>query len=313
MIVKMKENINKIDKELLEEISNLENIPKGAYNIRKNGKGIERKITENINIITKTDKSGIDIYVKENTKFEFIHIPVIITESGLKDVVYNDFYIGKNANVIIVAGCGIHNDHHKDSQHDGIHRFYLEEGTKVKYIEKHYGEGDGQGKRILNPITEVYLKNGSSLEMQSSQIKGVDSTIRETRGELQANTNFVVSEKIMTHGKQFAKTIFDVQLNGENASTHVTSRSVATDNSEQLFVSKIYGNEKCFAHSECDAIIKDNAKVTATPEITANNVEANLIHEAAIGKIAGEQLTKLMTLGLSEKEAEEEIIKGFLR
>ena len=313
MIVKMKENINKIDKELLGEISNLENIPKGAYNIRKNGKGIERKITENINIITKTDKSGIDIYVKENTKFEFIHIPVIITESGLKDVVYNDFYIGKNANVIIVAGCGIHNDHHKDSQHDGIHRFYLEEGAKVKYIEKHYGEGDGQGKRILNPITEVYLKNGSSLEMQSSQIKGVDSTIRETRGELQANTNFVVSEKIMTHGKQFAKTIFDVQLNGENASTHVTSRSVATDNSEQLFVSKIYGNEKCFAHSECDAIIKDNAKVTATPEITANNVEANLIHEAAIGKIAGEQLTKLMTLGLSEKEAEEEIIKGFLR
>lgn len=313
MIVKMKENIDKIDKELLGEISNLENIPKGAYNIRKNGKGIERKITENINIITKTDKSGIDIYVKENTKFEFIHIPVIITESGLKDVVYNDFYIGKNANVIIVAGCGIHNDHHKDSQHDGIHRFYLEEGAKVKYIEKHYGEGDGQGKRILNPITEVYLKNGSSLEMQSSQIKGVDSTIRETRGELQANTNFVVSEKIMTHGKQFAKTIFDVQLNGENASTHVTSRSVATDNSEQLFVSKIYGNEKCFAHSECDAIIKDNAKVTATPEITANNVEANLIHEAAIGKIAGEQLTKLMTLGLSEKEAEEEIIKGFLR
>lgn len=313
MIVKMKENINKIDKELLEEISNLENIPKGAYNIRKNGKGIERKITENINIITKTDKSGIDIYVKENTKFEFIHIPVIITESGLKDVVYNDFYIGKNANVIIVAGCGIHNDNHQDSQHDGIHRFYLEEGAKVKYIEKHYGEGDGQGKRILNPITEVYLKNGSSLEMQSSQIKGVDSTIRETRGELQANTNFVVSEKIMTHGKQFAKTIFDVQLNGENASTHVTSRSVATDNSEQLFVSKIYGNEKCFAHSECDAIIKDNAKVTATPEITANNVEANLIHEAAIGKIAGEQLTKLMTLGLSEKEAEEEIIKGFLR
>ena len=313
MIVKMKENINKIDKELLGEISNLENIPKGAYNIRKNGKGIERKITENINIITKTDKSGIDIYVKENTKFEFIHIPVIITESGLKDVVYNDFYIGKNANVIIVAGCGIHNDNHQDSQHDGIHRFYLEEGAKVKYIEKHYGEGDGQGKRILNPITEVYLKNGSSLEMQSSQIKGVDSTIRETRGELQANTNFVVSEKIMTHGKQFAKTIFDVQLNGENASTHVTSRSVATDNSEQLFVSKIYGNEKCFAHSECDAIIKDNAKVTATPEITANNVEANLIHEAAIGKIAGEQLTKLMTLGLSEKEAEEEIIKGFLR
>lgn len=309
----MEEKINKIDKELLGEISNLENISKGAYNIRKNGEGIERKVTENINIVTKTDKPGIDIYVKENTKFEFIHIPVIITESGLKDLVYNDFHIGKNANVIIVAGCGIHNDHHKDSEHDGIHCFYLEEGAKVRYIEKHYGEGSGDGKRILNPVTEVYLKAGSSLEMESSQIKGVDSTIRETKGELEENTNFVVSEKIMTHGKQFAKTIFDVQLNGENASTHVTSRSVATEDSEQFFVSKIYGNNKCFAHSECDAIIKDNAKVTATPEITANNVEANLIHEAAIGKIAGEQLIKLMTLGLSEKEAEEEIIKGFLR
>lgn len=309
----MKENINQIDKELLNEVSNLENITKGAYNIRKNGKGIERKVTENVNIITKTDKPGIDIHVKENTKFEFIHIPVIITESGLNDLVYNDFYIGKNANVIIVAGCGIHNDHHKDSQHDGIHRFFLEEGAKVKYIEKHYGEGKGDGKRILNPVTEVYLKAGSSMEMESSQIKGVDSTIRETKGELEDNTNFVVSEKIMTHGKQFAKTIFDVQLNGENASTHVTSRSVATDDSEQFFVSKIYGNNKSFAHSECDAIIKDKAKVTATPEITANDVEANLIHEAAIGKIAGEQLIKLMTLGLSEKEAEEEIINGFLR
>lgn len=309
----MEENMNQVDKDLLNEISNLENISKGAYNIRKNGKGIQRKVTENINIEPKADKPGINIYVKENTKFEFVHIPVILTESGLNDLVYNDFYIGKNANVIIVAGCGIHNDHHKDSQHDGIHRFFLEEGAKVKYIEKHYGEGEGTGKRILNPVTEVYLKEGSSMEMESSQIKGVDSTIRETKGELGKDTNFVVSEKIMTHGSQFAKTIFNVELNGENSSTHVTSRSVATDDSEQYFVSKIYGNNKCFAHSECDAIIKDQAKVTATPEITANNVEANLIHEAAIGKIAGEQLIKLMTLGLSEKEAEEEIINGFLR
>ncbi len=309
----MEEKINELDKELLKEVSNLENMPNGAYNIRKNGKGIERKVTENVNIITKTDKSGIDIYVKENTKFEFIHIPVILTESGLNDVVYNDFYIGKNANVTIIAGCGLHNDHHQDSRHDGIHRFFLEEGAKVKYIEKHYGEGKGEGKKILNPVTEVYLKIGSSMEMESTQIKGVDSTIRETKGELEADTNFVVSEKIMTHGKQFAKTIFDVKLNGKNASTHVTSRSVATEESEQYFISKIYGNNKSFAHSECDAIIKDHAKVTATPEITANSVEANLIHEAAIGKIAGEQLIKLMTLGLSEKEAEEEIINGFLR
>lgn len=309
----MEEKISQMDKELLNEVSNLENMNKGAYNIRKNGQGIERRVTENVKIENKVDKPGINIYVKENTKFEFIHIPVIITESGLNDLVYNDFYIGKNAKVIIVAGCGIHNDHHKDSQHDGIHRFFLEEGANVKYIEKHYGEGKGEGRRILNPVTEVYLKDGSSLEMESSQIKGVDSTIRETKGELGANTNLVVSEKIMTHGKQFAKTIFEVQLNGENASTHITSRSVATEKSEQFFISKIYGNTKCFAHSECDAIIKDQAKVVATPEITANDVEANLIHEAAIGKIAGEQLVKLMTLGLSEKEAEDEIINGFLK
>ena len=280
----MGKNLEPTDKGLLKEISDLEGISKGAYNNRKNGKGIERKVTDNVEIVTKTDKPGIDIKVKENTKFELIHIPVIITESGLNDLVYNDFYIGKNANVTIIAGCGIHNNHHKDSQHDGIHRFFLEEGAKIKYIEKHYGEGQGTGKRILNPVTEVYLKMGSCMEMESSQIKGVDSTIRETKGKLDNDTNFIVSEKIMTHGEQFAKTIFDIQLNGENASTHVTSRSVATNDSEQVFVSKIYGNNKCFAHSECDAIIKDKAKVTATPEIIANSVEANLIHEAAIRK-----------------------------
>lgn len=305
--------LNNVDEGVLGEITKLDKIKEGAYNIRKNGEGIERKVTENVNIVTKTDKPGINIYVKENTKFELVHIPVIITESGLKDVVYNDFYIGKNANVFIVAGCGIHNDHHKDSQHDGIHRFFLEEGAKVKYVEKHYGEGEGRGKRILNPVTEVYLKKGSSLEMDSVQIKGVDSTIRETKGVLEEGANFVVTEKIMTHGEQFAKTIFDVELNGDDSSTHLTSRSVAADNSKQYFISKVYGNAKCFSHSECDAIIQDNAVVTATPEVTANNVDANLIHEAAIGKIAGEQITKLMTLGLSEEEAEQEIINGFLR
>ncbi len=306
--------MDNIDEELLKEISNeLGEIRNGAYNIRKNGEGIERKITENINIVTKKDKSGIDIIVKENTKFEFVHIPVIITESGLKDIVYNDFYIGKNANVVIVAGCGIHNDHHKDSTHNGIHRFFLEEGAKVKYIEKHYGEGNGDGKRILNPITEVELKDGANMEMETVQIKGVDSTIRETKAKLACNTNLTISEKIMTHGNQFAKTEFYVELNGEKSSTHVTSRSVAQDKSKQEFISKILGNTKCYAHIECDAIIKDQGKVVAIPEIDANNVDANLIHEAAIGKIAGEQLTKLMTIGLTEKEAEEQIINGFLR
>lgn len=304
--------MDKTDKELLEIISDASEY-KGAYNIRKNGQGIERQITDNINIVTKKDVSGIDIIIKENTKNEFVHIPVIITESGLKDVVYNDFYVGKNANVVIVAGCGIHNDHHEDSQHDGIHRFFLEEGAKVKYIEKHYGEGNGKGKRILNPVTEVYLKDGSMLEMETMQIKGVDSTIRTTKGEMGSNSNLVITEKIMTHGNQFARTIFDVKLNGENSSVKVTSRSVATEKSSQEFISNVSGNSKCFGHVECDAIIKDKAKVTATPKIEANCEEANLIHEAAIGKIAGEQLNKLMTLGLTEKEAEAAIINGFLK
>jgi len=306
--------MNNVEIDLLKEIAGVENADfKGAYNIRKNGQGVERKITENINIVTKKEVSGIDIYVKENTKYEFIHIPVIITQSGITDVVYNDFYIGENAKVTIIAGCGIHNDHHKDSGHDGIHRFFLEKGAKVKYIEKHYGQGEGTGKKVLNPVTEVHLKEDATMEMESVQIKGVDSTIRVTKGVIAENASFIVTEKIMTHGSQFAKTVFEVELNGENASTKVTSRSVATDDSKQEFCSKVIGNEKCFGHVECDAIIKDKAKVVAIPEIVANNVDANLIHEAAIGKIAGEQLTKLMTLGLNEKEAEEAIINGFLK
>lgn len=305
--------MDNIEKNILKEIADMDETPKGAYNIRKNGQGVARQVTENVSIVTKTAQAGIDVYVKDDTKFEFIHIPVIITESGLKDVVYNDFHIGKNADVVIIAGCGIHNDHHKDSEHDGIHRFFLSEGARVKYIEKHYGEGDGTGKKILNPVTEVELKEGSYLEMETVQLKGVDSTIRETRGILGKDTNLVISEKIMTHGTQTAKTVFNVELNGENASTHVTSRSVATEDSVQEFISEVIGNERCFGHVECDAIIKDKAKVIAVPKIIANNVEANLVHEAAIGKIAGEQLTKLMTLGLNEKQAEEQIIKGFLR
>lgn len=309
----MSKKINDIQRYMLKKISNIEEMPKGAFNLRQNGKGIERNTTENINIVTKNDKDGIDIFVKENTKGETVHIPVIITKSGITDLVYNDFYIGKNADVIIIAGCGIHNNSCENSEHNGIHRFFLEEGAKVKYIEKHYGDGEGTGKRILNPQTVVELKNGSSLEMETVQIGGVDNSIRQTFGTLYENTNFVVSEKIMTHGAQFAKTEFDVKLNGENASTKVTSRSVAKDSSKQEFISKIIGNTKCFGHVECDAIIMDNAVVKAVPEILANDIDARLIHEAAIGKIAGEQVTKLMTLGLTEKQAEQEIINGFLK
>lgn len=305
--------MNKEDKILLEEIVGEDPTKADSYNIRKNGKGVERKVNPYIDIIPKENNSGIDVYVKDDTLFGTINIPVIITESGLKDIVYNDFHIGKNANVIIIAGCGIHNDGHKDARHDGIHRFYLEEGSKVKYVERHCGEGVGKGKKILNPITEIHMKQGSYMVMDTTQIKGVDDTIRTTKATLEKDTTLVITEKILTSQNQKAITKFEVELNGENSSTHVTSRSVATNDSYQEFISNITGNTKCYAHVECDAIIKENGQVKAIPEIYAKNIDANLIHEAAIGKIAGEQLIKLMSLGLTEKEAEDIIIKGFLK
>ena len=305
--------MNKEDKDLLKEIIEEDPTKADSYNIRKNGKGIERKINPYITIEPKANNSGIDIYVKENTLFGTVNIPVIIPQSGLTDIVYNDFHIGKNANVIIVAGCGIHNDGHKDTRHDGIHRFYLGEGAKVKYIERHCGVGIGDGKKVLNPVTEIYMKQGAYMVMDTTQIKGVDDTIRTTKAKLESDTTLVITEKILTSVSQQAKTKFEVELNGENSSIHVTSRSVATDNSYQEFISNITGEAKCYAHVECDAIIKDNGKVKAIPEIYAKNIDANLVHEAAIGKIAGEQLMKLMSLGLSEKEAEEVIVNGFLK
>lgn len=305
--------LNSMEKHMLKQIADIESVPMGAYNIRENGKGIMRQTTANIDIVTKQDKPGIDIHIKENTKNESIHIPVILTEGGFNDIVYNDFYVGKNADVVIVAGCGIHNSTCQTAEHDGIHAFYLEEGAHVKYIEKHYGEGDGSGMRILNPETIIHLKKGATLEMETVQIKGVDSTIRTTNAVLEDDTNLVISERIMTHGHQTAKTIFNVDLNGKNSSTHVASRSIAKDNSTQEFISNVNGNEECFGHVECDAIIMDHAKVISTPKIVANHIDANLVHEAAIGKIAGEQLIKLMSLGLTEQEAEEQIINGFLK
>ena len=305
--------MDSIERNLLKQIADIEKTPMGAYNLRENGKKVERKTTANIDIVSKTDKDGIDIIVKENTKNESVHIPVILTKSGMKDMVYNDFYIGKNSDVVIVAGCGIHNSSCDTSEHDGIHRFFVEEGAKVKYIEKHYGEGEGTGKRILNPVTEVYLKEGATLEMETVQIKGVDSTVRTTKGELGKDATFTVKEKIMTHGNQIAKTQFEVNLDGEGSSTNVVSRAVAKDNSKQEFISKVYGNNACFGHVECDAIIMDKGQVSSLPQVTAKHIDASLTHEAAIGKIAGEQLIKLMSLGLTEKEAEEQIINGFLK
>ena len=305
--------MNKVEDKLLSVLDQSKYEEADAYNIRVDGKSTRRKVSPYIEIESKTDKNGINVYIKDDTKFGIVHIPVLLTKSGLKDVVYNDFYIGKNANVIILAGCGIHNDLHEDSEHDGIHRFFLGENSTVKYTEKHYGEGSGNGKRILNPTTEIYMKKDSSMTMNTTQIKGVDDTFRKTYAELDQNATLVINEKILTNNANIAKTEFNIELNGEDSSTHVVSRSVATDSSYQEFISKVAGNTKCYAHVECDAILKDNGNVLAIPEIYAKSVDANLIHEASIGKIAGEQLLKLMSLGMSEKEAEEAIITGFLK
>ena len=305
--------LDAIQKNLLAEIMDLEIVPEGAYNIRANGAGEARHTTANIDIVTKTDKPGIDIIIKPGTQNERVDIPVLLTKTGLKDLVYNDFYIGEGADVLIVAGCGIHNAGDEQTAHDGIHSFHVGKNAKLKYVEKHYGEGEGTGERVLNPTTEIEIDEGGYMEIESAQLGGVDSTVRVTRARLADRATLVIGEKIMTHGKQVAVTDFTVDLDGENCGAHVVSRSVAKDESRQTFLSCINGNNCCSGHTECDAIIMDSARVDAIPKVAANHVQASLIHEAAIGKIAGEQLIKLMTLGLSEKQAEEQIINGFLR
>ena len=307
--------LNDIQKRILQEVADMANIPDGAVNIRSDGQKLYRHNTENIEIVSKTDKDGIDIHIKPFTKAESVHIPVVLTASGFQDMVYNDFFVGEGADVTIVAGCGIHNcGGCGDSRHDGIHTFFVGKNAKVHYIEKHYGEGDGLGKRILNPQTILYLEEGASVTLETSQIGGVDDTKRYTRAELKGeNSEITITEKLLTHDGQHAVSEMDVFLNGDGSRTQVVSRSVAQDASSQIFYPRVTGNCACFGHVQCDAIIMGEAKVRAIPEITCNHVDASLIHEAAIGKIAGEQILKLMTLGLSYEEAEQKILDGFLR
>ena len=305
--------MNTIDTHLLKEIADLERVPQGAYNIRKNGKLEGRNNSANIVIESKTDKPGIDIHIAPNTRNESVHIPVIVTETGIKDLVYNDFFIGENCDVDIVAGCGIHNSGCETAQHDGIHTFYVGKNAKVRYVEKHYGEGEGTGQRILNPHTIVYLDEGANIQLETVQIRGVDSTKRYTKVELAAGAEAVVTERLLTHGKQFAESKMDVVMKGEGAKTQVISRSVAQDESVQVFYPQVEGDAPCFGHVQCDSIIMGNAKISSIPAIVANHMDAQLIHEAAIGKIAGDQILKLMTLGLTEEEAEQKILDGFLQ
>ena len=304
--------MNKVDKRMLEAVADLHEIPQGAFSLRKNGESAERRSSANIIIEPKKDKPGIDITVKAGTKNESVHIPVIITEAGVNDLVYNDFYIEEDTDVLIVAGCGIHNSGDQSSEHDGIHRFHIGKNAHIKYVEKHYGEGDGKGDRILNPTTEIFMDENSFCEMESVQIKGVDSTKRDTFAKLEAGARLVILEKLMTHGNQIAHSDMVIELNGEDASSQIISRSVAKDNSEQVFYPRAVGNAKCKAHVQCDSIIMGNAHIRSIPEIAANHCEANIVHEAAIGRINNDQLLKLQTLGKTEEEAEEIIINCFL-
>lgn len=302
-----------VTQDMLKMVADLDALPRGAYNIRVNGKSEARESTKSIRIVPKENASGIDIYVAPFTKQETVHIPVVIDASGFTDLVYNDFHIGEGSDVLIIAGCGIHNDDAHLSQHDGIHTFYLEKNAKVKYVEKHYGNGEGTGLKVLNPVTIIHQDAGSIMEMETVQIEGVDNTDRVTTATLADYAKVIIKEALMTSGAQTARTEYTIDINGTGASVNVMSRSVAKGTSRQAFYSKVNGNSACAGHSECDAIIMDDAVVKAVPEITANHVDASLIHEAAIGKIAGEQITKLMTLGLSQEDAEQEIVSGFLK
>lgn len=306
-------NFDEVEKQILCTVADLSKIPEGAYNFRINGKSVGRKSTDNIEVIAKNDKSGLDIKIKPGTKNETVHIPVVISASGLKEVVYNDFYIGEGAEVLIIAGCGIYNCGGLDSVHNGVHRFFVGKNARIKYVERHYGFGPGQGGKILNPVTEVYLEEGSEAQLEMEQIKGVDSTIRVTKAVLRDVAKIIVKERLLTHGRQTAKSDYEIELAGENTTADIVSRSVAQDFSKQTFGSKIIGKSKCRGHSECDAIIMDSARVVAVPSLDAQSIDAELVHEAAIGKIAGEQLLKLMTLGLDEREAESRIVNGFLK
>lgn len=305
--------MQEIERELLKQVAELDSLPVGAYNIRTNGESSARNTTADIDIVTKQDKPGIDIIIKPGTKNQSVHIPVIISKTGLKELVYNDFFIGEDCDVTIVAGCGISNCGGEDSEHDGIHSFFVGRNSKVKYIEKHYGEGTGRGKRLMNPTTVIELGEGAQMELETSQIGGIDDTLRITRATVGENAGIVIHDKILTEGEQNANAELSVSLDGDGSSCDLISRGVAKEHSVQKVTIKIDGNAECHGHAECDSIIMDHGVIAATPMLTATNVDASLIHEAAIGKIAGEQLTKLMTMGLDEKEAEELIIRGFLR
>ena len=304
--------LDKVTERILQQIDGSGFLQKGAYNLRHNGISLCHGDSEHIKIKKKEDKQGIDVYIDGNTKGELVHIPVVVDASGMKDVVYNDFYVAEGADVTIIAGCGIHNSGCNESRHDGIHAFHIGKGANVRYEEKHYGEGEGSGAKVLNPVTKIYMEEDSVFTLDTVQIKGVDSTVRETEIEMGANAKLYVIEKLMTHDQQTAESNMEIKLNGDGGSAQIVSRSVAKGESKQVFHPKAVGDARCHAHVQCDSIIMDHAEVSSIPEITARHIDAAIVHEAAIGRINDEQLVKLRTLGMTEEEAEGIIIDNFL-
>ncbi|OPY12764.1 MAG: FeS cluster assembly protein SufB [Syntrophus sp. PtaU1.Bin005] len=305
--------LDALDKELLKAVADLEDIPKGAYNIRKNGKLLTRANSANISIDSNADGTGIVVAIAPGTVNESVHIPVILSQAGLYDVVYNSFLIGENADVTIVAGCGIHCGTESPEGHAGIHEFRVGRGARVKYVEKHYAAGKGSGKRSLNPTTKVFLEEGAQVEMELTQIGGVDEADRLNEATLEASSMLMIMERVLTEKGQTAISRNDIKLAGTDSRANMISRSVIKGDSKQNFYATIEALAKCFGHIECDAIIMDNGTNETIPALKAMHPDAELTHEASIGKIANEQLMKLMSLGLSYDDAVNRIIQGFLK
>ena len=303
--------MNDITEKLLEIVSDWDGKFKGAYNIRENSGCAGRQSSENIRIESKTDNPGINIFISSKAQHETVYIPACVTHGGVDDLVYNDFFVEEGADVIIVAG--VHSDDEEEARHNGIHRFFVGKNAKVLYKEKHIGTGKGAGAKRIDPVTDATLDENAYMEMDTSQLGGVTSTSRTTNAKLGAGAKLVIRERLLTDGDERAKSVFNVSLDGDGSAADLVSRSVARGNSYQEYISVIEGNCRCTGHSECDAILAENGRVNASPALNAACIDASLIHEAAIGKIAGEQIIKLCTLGLTEEEAERKIIEGFLK
>ena len=304
----MFENTLKMFKEMFGDVDT-SNV---AMNIREDAQTCQRRNSENVIITGLKDNTGLKIHVLSSAKGEEVFIPAIVTKSNITDEVRNDFYIDSGAEVIIQAGCALHTDGNGESTHNGNHHFYIGEGAKVTYNEKHFGEGTN-AKKTISPSNVIVLEKNAYLKMDTIQTDGVSYTNRTTKATVKAGARLEINERIQTQNDQQSISNIDIDAIGDGASIDIVSRSVAKDDSVQTLKTNITANSVCTGHSECDTILVGNGKATSIPALVANNPKASLVHEAAIGRISQQQIEKLQTLGLDEEEAEHYIIKGFLR